>query len=82
MWGCGAVRLLGLEKSQRNLYLGQAGASCLYSTVKSRCTVVQFTYIFLSVLMGVLATHTQSVNGSPRYTYSDQNIVQQGPSSN
>ena len=35
----------------------------------------------LHVLMGVLTTHTQTVNEGPRYTYSDQNIVQRGPSS-
>ena len=36
----------------------------------------------LRELMRVLATHTQSVNGGLRYTYSDQNIVQLCPSSN
>ena len=36
----------------------------------------------LRVLKGVHATHTQNVNGGPCYTYSDQNIVQRGPSSN
>ena len=32
----------------------------------------------LHVLIGVLATHTQSVNRGPHYTYSDQNIVRRG----
>ena len=73
---CNGVSVLMLHKSQRNLYLSQACARCLYNT---RCTVVQFTYAFL--LMGVLATHT-SVYEGPRYTYSDLNIVKHGPSSN
>ena len=35
----------------------------------------------LHVLIGVLATHTQSVNRGLRYTYSDQNIVRRGSKS-
>ena len=65
------------------LRLAQLASRDLSTSVQSQTSVHVYKSgpSELHVLMGVLTTYTQTVNGGPRYTYSDQNIVQRGPSS-
>ena len=76
----------GGSGSQRNLYLPpgwhQVVVHCTGSHVQVYRSENHFGPSELHVLKGVPTTHTQSANGGPCYTYSDQNIIQCGPSSN
>ena len=77
---------LSWPKSQRNLCLApgwhQVVVHCTGSHVQVYRGENHYGPSELRVLKGVHTTHTQNVNGGLCYTYSDQNIIQCGPSSN